>query len=634
MRRTSHLRARPGRARPGARACCKLGPRPGQQRTNGSRDEAEPRPGVLHHPDGGGGAGRVPPRRAARRPRPSRSATRCTGSRPRPVTAPHALPGFARSTVDGYAVRAADTYGASEGLPGYLDRDRRGTDGHRAGRDASRPGSAVSHADRRRAAAGRGRGGDGRVHRRGDARHDRGDPPGRARARAGARRRGRRAGRRSSRTGAPLRASGPRACSPRRGSRACAVHARPRVTIFSTGDEVVPPGHRRRSARVRCATRPPSALAALVADAGGEPVLGGIVPDDPGRPGVGAARGAGSQRPHRGLGRLLGRRPRRDRDRRRRARRAGHLVPRPGGQAGQADAAGRVRRRPGHRAAGQPALGAGGVPAARDAAGPPGRRLHGAAAGAVDAGPAVARPRLRHRPARRRPGRRSATGSPTPLFGLSALLSVLTAADGYIVIPEEATGLDAGTEVDVTLYRSDGPGDSPFIRDVPAARALAAWQAARDAAGCPARLPAVAVPVAEAAGRVTAAPVWATRSSPPFDAAGMDGIAVRAADTLGASETTPCAGARRLRRGRHRRPDARRPGRGRDARARALRHRRPGRAARGRPALPARPLDRRGRQRRRAAAARKATGCVPPTWPPAPRPARSSLRSGDDPLVA
>src|SRR5580692_3290691 len=38
----------------------------------------------------------------------------------RPVTAPHALPGFARSTVDGYAVRAADTYGVSDGLPGYL----------------------------------------------------------------------------------------------------------------------------------------------------------------------------------------------------------------------------------------------------------------------------------------------------------------------------------------------------------------------------------------------------------------------------------------------------------------------------------------------------------------------------------
>src|SRR5205085_2345812 len=37
------------------------------------------------------------------------------------VPAPHALPGFARSTVDGFAVRAADTFGASEGLPSYLD---------------------------------------------------------------------------------------------------------------------------------------------------------------------------------------------------------------------------------------------------------------------------------------------------------------------------------------------------------------------------------------------------------------------------------------------------------------------------------------------------------------------------------
>ena len=35
-------------------------------------------------------------------------------------TAPGALPAFARSTMDGYAVRAADTYGASEGLPAYL----------------------------------------------------------------------------------------------------------------------------------------------------------------------------------------------------------------------------------------------------------------------------------------------------------------------------------------------------------------------------------------------------------------------------------------------------------------------------------------------------------------------------------
>src|SRR6266851_3146277 len=81
--------------------------------------------------------------------------------------------------------------------------------------------------------------------------------------------------------------------------------------------------------------------------------------------------------------------------------------------------------------------------------------------------------------------------------------------------------------------------DSPFIRDVPAARALDAWRDAREAAGCPARIPAARVPVQQAAGLVTAGPVWAVRSSPPFDAAGMDGIAVRAADTLGASESTP-----------------------------------------------------------------------------------------------
>jgi molybdopterin biosynthesis enzyme len=29
---------------------------------------------------------------------------------------------------------------------------------------------------------------------------------------------------------------------------------------------------------------------------------------------------------------------------------------------------------------------------------------------------------------------------------------VLTSADGYVVVPEEATGLAAGTEVAVTLY--------------------------------------------------------------------------------------------------------------------------------------------------------------------------------------
>jgi molybdopterin molybdotransferase len=36
------------------------------------------------------------------------------------VCAPHPLPEFPRSTVDGYAVRARDTFGVSEAMPGYL----------------------------------------------------------------------------------------------------------------------------------------------------------------------------------------------------------------------------------------------------------------------------------------------------------------------------------------------------------------------------------------------------------------------------------------------------------------------------------------------------------------------------------
>ena len=37
------------------------------------------------------------------------------------VFSPHALPTFTRSTVDGYAVRARDTHGASDSMPAYLE---------------------------------------------------------------------------------------------------------------------------------------------------------------------------------------------------------------------------------------------------------------------------------------------------------------------------------------------------------------------------------------------------------------------------------------------------------------------------------------------------------------------------------
>ncbi len=54
--------------------------------------------------------------RSERIPTPS-SLGRVTASA---VISPEPLPAFARSTVDGYAVRARDTFGASENLPAYL----------------------------------------------------------------------------------------------------------------------------------------------------------------------------------------------------------------------------------------------------------------------------------------------------------------------------------------------------------------------------------------------------------------------------------------------------------------------------------------------------------------------------------
>jgi molybdopterin molybdotransferase len=366
-----------------------------------------------------------------------------------PVTAPHALPGFARSTVDGYAVRAADTYGVSDGLPGYLDVAglvRMGA----VPETAVSPGTAVTMptggamppgADAvvmveytqeampgtievtRPVAPG-----DGVV------RADEDVSPGTDLVPAGR----------------PLRAQdlGMLAAA---GVTNVAVHARPLVTIFSTGDEVVPPDTAELlPGQVRDAVA--IALAALVTEAGGEPRAGGIVPDDPDalEAALRAALGGSDV-----------------------------IVISAGSSVGTRDeTAAAVSRlgEPGiwcHGVAvkpGKPTLLAdcGGVPVI----GLPGNprsalvvfRLIGMEivrrAGGCTAPPAepVVRARL-ERDVASASGRldvvqvRVQDGVASPVFGLSALLSVLTAADGYIIVPEDATGLDAGTVVDVTLYR-------------------------------------------------------------------------------------------------------------------------------------------------------------------------------------
>ena len=78
-----------------------------------------------------------------------------------------------------------------------------------------------------------------------------------------------------------------------------------------------------------------------------------------------------------------------------------------------------------------------------------------------------------------------------------------------------------------------------YLHDIPLDEAIAAWHRALDDVGALRRLPAETVPVAEANGRVTAAPVWARISVPHYHAAAMDGYAVHAHDTVGALLTRP-----------------------------------------------------------------------------------------------
>ncbi|MEW6567892.1 MAG: molybdopterin biosynthesis protein [Chloroflexota bacterium] len=78
-----------------------------------------------------------------------------------------------------------------------------------------------------------------------------------------------------------------------------------------------------------------------------------------------------------------------------------------------------------------------------------------------------------------------------------------------------------------------------YLRDIPLPEAWARLQRALQQAGLWEPLEAEEIPLDEAAGRVTAEPIWAATSSPHYHAAAMDGYALRAADTEGASDRAP-----------------------------------------------------------------------------------------------
>lgn len=366
-----------------------------------------------------------------------------------PVLSDAALPGFARSTVDGYAVRAADTHGASDALPAYLDLAgavRMGNAADVAVRTATAvqvptgaviPDGAdavvmVEHTQvtmpglvevTRPVAVG-----DGIVRADEDVA----------------------VGAEIAPVGRPLRAHdlGMLAAA---GVTEVKVRARPRVAVVSTGDEVVPPEQVQLSpGQVRDATA--SALAGLVAEAGGEPAVRGIVPDD-----VEALTETLHAAVH-------------DCD---------LVVVSAGSSVGARDettAAVEALGEPGtycHGLAikpgkptllaeckGVPVIGLPGNPLSAlvvfRLVGLPVLRLVGCI---TDPPPEPSTTARLSRAVASAAGRldvvqvRVRDGIATPLFGFSALLSLLTSADGFIVVPDAATGLDAGTPVTVTLYR-------------------------------------------------------------------------------------------------------------------------------------------------------------------------------------
>jgi putative molybdopterin biosynthesis protein len=81
------------------------------------------------------------------------------------------------------------------------------------------------------------------------------------------------------------------------------------------------------------------------------------------------------------------------------------------------------------------------------------------------------------------------------------------------------------------------PG-KPFLEDIPLEEARQRLVEALDRAGLGV-MPGETVALQEALGRITAEPVWAVISSPHYHGAAMDGVAVRALATLGASESHP-----------------------------------------------------------------------------------------------
>jgi molybdopterin molybdotransferase len=195
------------------------------------------------------------------------------------LTAAGELPHFDRANMDGYAVRAADTFGASESVPAYLRLVGTISMGAAARRPLGKgeavristggmlpPGAdavvMIEHTDEvadGQVEVHRGVSPWQHVVRVGDDVH-RGDP-------IFARGRRLRAHDLGALTGV--------------GITRVLVHRRPRIALIATGDEIVPPEQRPRPGQIRNVNQ--YSLRAMIAEAGGLPRDLGLVPDRPQR---------------------------------------------------------------------------------------------------------------------------------------------------------------------------------------------------------------------------------------------------------------------------------------------------------------------------------------------------------------
>jgi molybdopterin molybdotransferase len=191
------------------------------------------------------------------------------------VAAPHPLPPFPRTTVDGYAVRAADTFGASPSLPAYLMVAGEVAMGRRAEVALNRGQAALVHTG-------------GMIPSGADAVVMAEDCQ-QAREHEIEVLKPVSVGQNVLQTGEDVKAGelvlerGVILRSQEIGGLMAlgvveiVVFRRPRVAILSTGDEVVPPGIEPAPGQVRDVNT--YTLSALVTSAGGIPVQAGIIPD-------------------------------------------------------------------------------------------------------------------------------------------------------------------------------------------------------------------------------------------------------------------------------------------------------------------------------------------------------------------